>query len=740
MRNVHGICPECHNRISIDLDAAVVECPICHRRLKTKKSNAPDVAQAKTPTEGVTMPPKVEKQAAKEAVPAAVANAFMVPQESAPIEDTQPTETAAPVETEVPAEQVAETEAPIEEVAETEGPAEQVAEATLAETAAPKEETMSEAEAMALAASLDEGAPVDVDVPQETEEAPVTEEETDPNEISPEELALMDDVPPQEAAAPSDETIVYSSISAEEDKPVTDEDEEQEEIAEEEETLGEGLKELSADTAADDLTVEDSLDDADADEFGLGDNAPAAEETAATEETSVEDASLEEVAVEDAPVEEASSQDAPAEDVPAEDVPAETVAEEVSAEVAEAAPVEGAPQETVTEATPVDATPVEKEEDAQEEVAAAPATDATAPAEEEESPAYSDEDFAAAAEMDVRTAHVRTFHAPKHTPVPVRTAPARQTETAAETPKQAAKVQSAGEHERIYAKPIAIILAVLSLLFVLVDLTYGLHVRGNYSATLLSALPSDISAKIVEALPVFGGENFPYIITVTYYALLLLIAIFAFTGKKGKVGSILFFIGTLVIGVYRMWMLHGGTTFFIPYEGLLELLETYGSYILGGGYALLMLAGIFYLVALSKGKETYAISFGPGVFAMIFSVIVFLASVAVFVGPAFMENFPDISEFFNYGLLGIFGATILLTLIGVHRADLSRSANGYLAAFMLMFFGFLSLVGSILPNVLGEMLTIEMLIAMQNMIRVCGVMTTTLTIGAAGFALADIRN
>jgi len=758
MRNVHGICPECHNRITIDLDAAVVECPICHRRLKAKKPPKTEIPQEPVPAAAEVAMPSAVEQVAPETVETPINE---TPVEQAPVMNEAPeVETPAAPE-EVPTEDVAPEEAPV-----------------------PEEETMSEEEAMALAAAMDEGVPVTDETPAEEEpEAPVEgapAEEINADEISAEELALMDDVPPQAIAESSDETIVYSSISAEEEKPEPEEDEEEAEVPEEEESLGEGLKELSADAAESDLTVEDSAEEtvepesSEDSEFAIGDNAPDVVDEAPAEEIA------EEVTDEAAPVEEAPAVDeeTPVEETPAEDVAVEepaneepaveepaveeaaaeepTVEEEAEAVAAEEPAAEEVAEEPVAEDAPLQVEEPAPEEAPVEETPAEEAAPAEAEsAESEDAPAYSEEDFAAAGEIDVRTANVRTFRAPKNAPVVVRNAPAKDAQASAPKP------ESPAENSRIYARPVAVILAILSLVFVLFELTYGLFVRdASYAAiflaqnlegnvyvgapALLGALPADIISMVLGFLPVFGGDNFRFIITAIYYGLIILIAIFGITGKKGKTGSIFLLLGAIVLGLLREWALNGNAFFFIPYEGLPELLSEYGTYALCGGYALLMLAGIFYLVALSAGRKAYSFSFGPGVLAMLFSVIVFLAGAAVFVCPIVFEKFPDISAYFNYGLLAVFGITVLLTLIGVHRADLSRSANGYLAAFMLMFFGLLAALTNIVPTVLVKLFGFEALSVIDktwaDLLRVCGAMTSGLAIGAIGFAVSDMRN
>ena len=764
MRNVHGICPECHSRISIDLDAAVVECPICHRRLKTKKTNNPDVAKAPAPAaQGVSMPAGMEHDAAARQTVETPA-AFSDPTPAEPVPVSIPSDVELPDEMPKDVDLPEETPAPAEEPIPEEAPAPEAEPAPAEEPTPepePEEDAMTEEEAMALAASLDEdsipAAETSAEESPEAEAAAEEEapsEEIDADEISAEELALMDDVPPAMSTEASDETIVYSSVSDEDDTPAPDEDE-AEEPAEEEEALGDGMKELSADTEGSDLAVEDAAEE------------PAPEEIAAPEEPASEeddDFTIEEApAVEDAP---APAEETPADETPADAAPAEEAGEAEANEgpavetpvaeeptVEEPAGEESAPAEPVAEAPAAEAA----EEPTAPVLAPAPVEEApaaeTAAADETEGLAYSEEDFAAAGEIDVRTADVRTFRAPKHPPVVVRSAPAKQPEQSTTQTKQAQgnipTPSSPADHTRIYAKPVAIILAVLSLLFVLVELTYGLFVRsteyagvflsGNLEGAvyaeapaLIAALPADILSKVLGFLPVFGGDNFRLIITAVYYGILALIAIFGITGKRGKVGSILLLLAVVVLGMPRIWALNGDKFFFIPYEGISDILVKYHHFILAGGYLLLVLAGVFYVVGFSRAKETYSFSFWAGFIALLFGLIVLLGGAALIVGSV-LKKLPDILvTYFGYGLLGGFGITVLLTLIGVHRADLSRSANGYLAAYELIAFGFLAALAAVLPRYID---------ADFNLIsRFVGAMTSALAIGAAGFAFADLRN
>ena len=687
MRNVHGICPECHNKIFIDLDAAVVECPICHRRLKAKKPPKPEIPEEVAPAaQEVAMNAPVENVAAETPIPAP---------EAAPTEET-------PIETPV-SEAVPEP----------------------AKEPAVEEETMSEEEAMALAASLDEEPEA---VAATEEESAPAEDKIDPDEISPEELAMMmDDVPPKAAeTAAEDETIVYSSLPVEEEAPAPAEDAEEEETPEEEEELGEGLKEFAEDDKGSDLAIEgeEKADDAD---FALGDNEPAAEAVPETaEDATAEPVAAEEPAVEE-PVAEEPAVEAPVAEEPAateEDpvAPEEAVAEEEipAVEPAEEAPAEETPAESAAE----EAAPVEEETPGEEAAA------------EEEAPAYSEEDFAAAAEMDVRTGHARTFHAPKHTPVvrPVREEekPAKKEKKAKKAPK--VKNDAAVDHSRIYTKPVAIILAVFSLLFLAMEMTYG--ALANDTGSLLSALPESIYMTVVGALPIFGGDNFLMIVTGIYYALIVIIAILGMTGKKGKAGSVFLLLGALVLALSKIWHLHGGF-FIIPYEGFIDILTAYGVFIYAGAYLLLAIGGSLYVAALKRSKETFDISTGAGVPAVIFTMILLLGSIALFTGPLFLEGFPDVSAYFSYGLLGIFGITLLFTLIGVHRADLSRSANGYLAANMLLVFSLLSAIYYILPIFFGPMAATA---GFAHMLGVVNAMRAALPVCVMGFAFADLRN
>ncbi|MBP5405087.1 MAG: hypothetical protein J6Y74_03980 [Clostridia bacterium] len=829
MKNAVGRCPKCSSFIKVDLSAPEVRCPECGALLrKSSKTVAEVEAERERKRRLAAGLPEVEEQVA------------------APVE-----ETVAPVAEEpIP-------ETPAEEVS---APATPVAEEPAAE------ETMSEEEAMALAASFDETAEEPVataeetpaseaesEIPEETAETPVepVAEEVNPNEISDEELAMMDEDIPDDIA--KEEPTVYGSVSLEDEVPEAPAEETEEaeeaEAPQEEEALGEGLKDLSSEDDAEtpdleveaapeteeplvenplpetspseteatndlfsDSPLEDVKNEEKTEEPSLEEAAPEADIEIAEEPVTAEPVAepvvesaeeiaepvvepAEEVVETPAPIEESATETAEAPEAPAdeateeipaketpadadikEEIPAETPVEmtEESAPVAEAevapAPVEEqapVPEELTLAEEPKEEAPLTLEEEpkAEEESsgeddeysldaalasaeAAAPATkepeaSAETPAEQasEEEPAYSDEDFAAAGEIDVRNYAVKKRTAKSAHEV------ARALRVAEE--KQQKKEKETSTKNNLFARPVAALIFAFSILFVLFDFAYGLFVRnaaaatyflaGNYAGAayaeapaLISLLPASLIETILSKLPVFGGDLFLTIITAIYYGLIAVIAVLGITGKKGRVGSVLLLVADIVIALFRLWTLNGGAFFFIPYDGLPTILASYGAYILAGGYGILLAAAALYIASFARAKDDYAFSFKAGIPALVYAALVLLGGAALIVLPIVKADFALGADIIGYALMGIVGLSIVMTLIGVNKKDLSRSANGYLAAFLLAAASCLFLVTVLLP-VFTEM-------TVASLVRVGGVLPATLLIAAAGFSMADIRN
>ncbi|GEM_PF-3013791 len=843
MKNAVGRCPKCSAFIKVDLSAPEVRCPECGALLKKSSKTVAEVeAERERKRRLAAGLPETEEQVA------------------APAEES-------PAKVETTAEPVPETPAPEEPAKEEPAPAESAEEESPEAAAtdvpeAPAEEAMSEEEAMALAASFDETteeteatsaedvAPETAsEIPAEAETpAEETAEEINPNEISDEELALMDEDIPEDIA--EEEPTVFGSVSLEDDVPEepAEETESEEEAPQEEEALGEGLKDLSSEDDAEtpDLEVEaapeteeplvenplpetspseteatnDLFSDSPLEEekpeekeeesavaapeadIELADEAPRADEPvsaapeevpeapATTEESVAEETALSETEneVTEVPAESVEAPAETAEETPAEEVPAdvdikeETPADipaEASVETTEAAaPEEPAPvaeeapavQETSAEETKEEASLTQEEAPKAEEasdkddeysldaalasqVAPAPAPEepaekapeasAETPAEQasEEEPAYSDEDFAAAGEIDVRNYAVKKRTAKSAHEV------ARALRVAEEKQQQKKKEESTKNN--LFSRPVAAVIFAFSVLFVLFDFAYGLFVRnaaaasfflaGNYAGAvysdapaLISVLPESLIGTILSKLPVFGGDHFLTIITAIYYGLIAVIAVLGITGKKGRVGSVLLLVADIVIALFRLWTLNGGAFFFIPYDGLPTILADYGAYILAGGYGILLAAAVLYIASFARAKEDYAFSFKAGIPALVYAALVLLGGAALIVLPIVKADFALSDAILGYALIGVFGLSVLLTLVGVHEKGLSRSANGYLAAYLLAAAPCLLLAATLLP--LFSVGTIP------SLARLVGVLPSALLVAAAGFSMADIRN
>jgi len=780
-KNVTGVCPHCRQRITVDISLPRVECPVCHKAIRKsektveeqnaererrwrKANGLPEVEPTVVPVEEVAAP--VPEAAPVEEAPAA------------PVSEALVAETAASQE-EAVQEEVVQEEAPVSEPQE-ELAAEPIPAEEPAAEAAPE---MTDEEAMALAASMDEE-------PQEAEETPVTEaapaepveeEKVDVNEISDEELALMDEAIPAETSAASDEPIVFSSISAEEEKLEPDDDEEEEKVPETEDPLGEGLKDLSSedDTTQEELAVEEpapETSDADAkeedDAFSLDRALAPTEEPIA--EVADEPVEVTPAAEEAAPAEEnpvAEEKTAPVEqEVSAQGEPADAVTESEETEPAVAESEEQAPAEIDSEAEATSAAADEtaptaealveesaptEEAPATEEIASAeteapaaapieekqetltieePAEEAPAAEEapKEEGPAYSEEDFAAAGEMDVRS-----YHAPKRPPVIIRTNTANSAATNEEPEAPAApKKEKKGKKEKkeknistgtVFSRPIAVILAVFGFLFLLFNLTYGYYMERG----ILSALPATITDKFTAFLPTFGGERFNVILTGIYFAFIILIAAFAISGKRGKVGAILLLISSLFLALCNLWEMNGNKLFFIPYEGFATIFGNISKYLIAGGYAVMLLAVVLYLVAIISARDDFSISFLPSLPAVLLSILTLLIGAAIVIVPI-ITKVPFKSEVINYAILGIFVISVLLTLVGVHDKELSRSANAYFVAIFGVVFACLALVNVLLPIFSSTVNTL--------FVRFTAALPMSLAVAGVAFALADVRN
>ena len=563
------------------------------------------------------------------------------------------------------------------------------------EEAQPEEKT--EAPAPEAAPEADIALTDEAPVAEET--APVDEAPETPAEEIVEEAAPIEEAAP-EAPAPREESAVEDENALE--VPAEIAEEAPADIDIKEEIPDEKPAEAPVETAEAPAPEEPST----VAEAAAEEPAPVAEEAPAVQETSAEETKEEaSLTQEEAPeAEETSDKD-----------------DEYSLDTALAS--QEAP-------APAPETPAEKEPEAPAPIEEAPAEDA---------PAYSEEDFAAAGEIDVRSFALKKRTAKSAHEV------ARALRVAEEKQQ---KQKETSTKENLFSRPVAAVIFALSLIFVLFDFAYGLFVRnaaaasfflaGNYAGAvysdapaLISVLPESVIGTILSKLPVFGGDLFLTFITAIYYGLIAVIAALGISGKRCRAGSVVLLLADIVIAFFRLWTLNGGAFFFIPYDGLPEILASYGAYILAGGYALLLIAAALYIASFARAKEPFAFSFKAGIPALIYAALVLLGGAALIVLPIVKADFALSDAILGYALMGVFGLSVLTTFVGVQERDLSRSANGYLAAYLLASASCLLLAATLLP--LFSVGTIP------SLVRFVGVLPSALLVGAAGFSVANIR-
>ncbi|MCR4726521.1 MAG: hypothetical protein K5753_04805 [Clostridia bacterium] len=642
--------------------------------------------------------------------------------EEAPAEEAEPIEATeeTPASEEIPAEEAAESEAetPVEE--------------------APVEETPAEESADDFDESLLADIPDAIVGEIPAEETPVEEQSAEETSDLISDEVPEEEAP----APASDETMVYSSIAMDDDVPAEkEESEEEDDEPEEEEDLskkGEVALEddgSSFDDISPDLISDAAPETAPAEEAAENEESEVSDEDAALfdDETpafltpdSAEESAVEETAAEEAPVEESVAEETAAEeaelDVPEiaepeteesasvepevaepEVAEPETAEPEVaepestleieSPEVEEPAPAESASEEVKQEAEP-EVEETRKERRAREKAAKKAEEEAAA----QETPAYTDEDMAFAASLsDLGT---RRYVAPKSAGAKkaIRyVAPGMENgkkQNKAEREQKAAP--AGGKTMGIYKKPIAFLLMLLSIAGVLIYLAYGLFIthwadyglavmaEGKITADLIAGAPSLLGqlpktwlSVFIDKLPLIGGDYFLQYATIGFCGAVALISILGLTGKKGKLGFLFVLLADAVFCFYTLWSMHGGTPYFITIEKLPEILAEYGKYVDYGVYGLLLLAAIAFAVSLSSGSSEFGTTAGTAVLPIIYMAILVAGYAAILVLPGVMK-ITITATIMRYAILGVWGVSLLFTLIGIHNGSTSRGVNGWL--------------------------------------------------------------
>lgn len=644
--------------------------------------------------------------------------------EEAPTEEAESIEATeeTPAAEEIPAEEAAESEAetPVEEAPVEETPAEESADdfdeslladipdAIVGET--PAEETPAEEQPAEETSDL-----ISDEVPEEEAPAPASDETMVYSSI-----AMDDDVPAEK----------------EESEEEGDEPEEEEDLSKKGEVAleddGSSFDDISPDLIADapeTAPAEESAENeeseiSDEDAALFDDETPAflttdSAEEAPAEESPVEEPAAEEVVAEEADLdvpeiaepeiaepeteESASVEPEVAEPEVAESEPEvaepevaepESTLEIESPEVEEPSPAEPASEEGAQEPAEPEVEETRKERRAREKAAKKAEEEAAA----QETPAYTDEDMAFAASLsDLGT---RRYVAPKSAGAKkaIRyVAPGMENgkkQNKAEREQKAAP--AGGKTMGIYKKPIAFLLMLLSIAGVLIYLAYGLFIthwadyglavmaEGKITADLIAGAPSLLGqlpktwlSAFIDKLPLVGGEYFLQYATIGFCGAVALISILGLTGKKGKLGFLFVLLADAVFCFYTLWSMHGGTPYFITIEKLPEILAEYGKYVDYGVYGLLLLAAIAFAVSLSSGSSEFGTTAGTAVLPIIYMAILVAGYAAILVLPGVMK-ITITATIMRYAILGVWGVSLLFTLIGIHNGSTSRGVNGWL--------------------------------------------------------------
>jgi len=566
-------------------------------------------------------------------------------------------------------------------------------------------------------AMMDEVSPEERAAARQDQEAE-TEAPVDEIGISDEELAMMDDVPPTEkaedaaaneeipvegaftdeapAAAPAatdDEPLVFGSIGAGAEDATPEEADAARIAAEENEP--DSVEEDAA-PVNNNITLEDDVDPA-----LLDDELPAIAND--EEDTSTHSGSLKAPAP--APVEEALVEEPT------------TLEFDTSLE----APAFGGVEETVEEpeetAEATEPQPAEGSSAAADEIPAEEIPAAEAPAEEEPYvPTEEDMAFAASLSNVGRSSNRVGF-------VAVENHPDEKEKKSKRKSKAASEGDNTMKGSSVYKKPIALIMTILSILAAAFWFLY-------YKASVIGLISVDLLATVAEKLPTFGGEMFSSYVIAGFAGLVALVSIFGLTGHNGKLGFLFILLADVVFALVNLF----GATPIVEVEAIQKIVADYGEYAFYAIYGLLVLGAIF--LAISFGRAHGEFSAGGAILPLIYLALVVAGYVVLIMMPKFMDGFTLSADLERYVILGAIGAALLLTFIGVHNGSLSRSVNAWLVFATVLAVALINFV----PIIVEKFLSTEAA-PLSAYAEIPYFLTPIIAIFAvAGFAASDMRN
>ena len=203
------------------------------------------------------------------------------------------------------------------------------------------------------------------------------------------------------------------------------------------------------------------------------------------------------------------------------------------------------------------------------------------------------------------------------------------------------------------------------------------------------------------------------------------------TGKKGKLGFLFLLLADVVFALVSLF----GATPLFEVEALQNIVADYGEYASYAIYGLLALGAVFFAVGLVSGKDEYDLAGGAAVLPILYLAVVVAGYVALILLPKFIE-FTVTADILRYAILGVIGAALLMTFVGVHNGSLSRAVNGWLIFAAVAAIALVNVAAIVIEKVLatGER-TLDLYPTFSYFI------TPIIAIfGVAGFAAADMRN
>ena len=248
----------------------------------------------------------------------------------------------------------------------------------------------------------------------------------------------------------------------------------------------------------------------------------------------------------------------------------------------------------------------------------------------------------------------------------------------------------------IYKKPIGLLLMLFSIAGTLFYLAYGLFLtrwdigllvmaEGKITTDLISGMPSLLGqlpkswvGAFIEKLPVFGGEYFLQYVAIGFCGIVGLISLLGLTGKKGKLGFLFVLLADAVFFLYTVWLLHGGKPYFIKIDQMPKILSDYGTYIYYGVYGLLLLAAIAFAASLGSGASDYGTTAGTAILPILYLAILVAGYVAILVLPG-MAKITITATIMRYAIFGVWGVSLVFTILGIHNGSTSRGVNGWLS-------------------------------------------------------------